>query len=187
MSMLQPILFFKVMKWSINFKTFSVIILHKKYQTFIITGKEQAIGNQKTEIPIASSITIQTNSNNLSKEPFNEFENNQLGCTSFPSLFLLGKGLLQQGIIPKQAVRHMLFQHDCSSSHCLRLIFLLFDQMKTHEAARTVAARVKTITDSLTEFATWISDKSFIRKLKLARQSGKRIPMNYWVTLSIPQ
>ena len=46
--------------------------------------------------------------------------------------------------------------------------------MKTHEAARTVAARVKTITDSLTEFATWISDKSFIRKLKLARQSGKR-------------
>ena len=66
MSMLQPILFFKVMKWSINFKTFSVIILHKKYQTFIITGMEQAIGNQKTEIPIAPSITITTFQRNLS-------------------------------------------------------------------------------------------------------------------------
>ena len=61
-----------------------------------------------------------------------------------------------------------------NTSRCLRLIFLLFDQKKRHAAARTVAARVKTNPDSLTEFATWMSDKSFIEKLKLVRQNPEK-------------
>ena len=126
----------------------------------------QAINMQSTDTSAKPFISVP-----IEKEPFNEFENNPaLFYASFPHLFLLGKGLLQQGSLPKSAVRHLLLQYDCRSSQCLRLIFLLFDQMKRHAAAQTVAARVKTNPDSISQFSKWISDKSFIHKLNTARQ-----------------
>ena len=127
---------------------------------------QQAVTNQNKEISTAPLIQIP-----VGKNPFNEFENNPaLFYASLPHLFLLGRGLLQQGSISKQAMRHLLLQYDCRSSQCLRLIFLLFDQMKRHAAAQTVAARVKTNPDSLSQFANWICDKSFVNQLKKARE-----------------
>ena len=126
---------------------------------------EQAMGAQPKDDVKTPFISIP-----IEKEPFSEFENNpELFYVSFPHLFLLGRGLLQQGSIPRKAVRHMLLQYDCRFSRCLRLIFLLFDQMKRHAAAQTVSARVKTNLDALTEFARWISDKTFVNKLRIAR------------------
>ena len=126
----------------------------------------QAINTQSTDTSAKPFISV-----GIEKEPFNEFENNPaLFYGSFPHLFLLGKGLLQQGSLPKLAVRHLLLQYDCRSSQCLRLIFLLFDQMKRHAAAQTVAARVKMNPDSISQFSNWISDKSFMHKLNTARQ-----------------
>ena len=127
---------------------------------------EQAIGDKATTPSTKPFISIP-----IEKEPFNEFENNPgLFYASFPHLFLLGKGLLQQGSLSRPAVRHLLLQYDCRSSRCLRLIFLLFDQMKRHAAAQTVAARIKTNPDSIKEFSKWIADQSFINKLKEARE-----------------
>ena len=111
---------------------------------------EQAIGDKATTPSTKPFISIP-----IEKEPFNEFENNPgLFYASFPHLFLLGKGLLQQGSLSRPAVRNLLT--DCRSSRCLRLIFLLFDQMKRHAAAQTVAARIKTNPDSIKEFSKWI-------------------------------
>lgn len=42
--------------------------------------------------------------------------------------------------------------------------------MKIHAAAKTVTARVKTNPDSLSQFSNWICDKSFVNKLKTARE-----------------
>jgi predicted TIM-barrel fold metal-dependent hydrolase len=67
-------------------------------------------------------------------------------------------------------MRQLLLQYDCRSSQCLGLIFLLFYQMKRHTAAQTVAATVKTNPDSLSQFANWICDKSFVNQLKTARE-----------------
>jgi hypothetical protein len=130
-----------------------------------LTSK-QAVTHQNKKVTTAPLIQIP-----VGKDPFNEFENNPaLFYASFPHLFLLGRGLLQQGSISKQAMRHLLLQYDCRSSQCLRLIFLLFDQMKRHAAAQTVAARVKTNPDSLSQFANWICNKSFVNQLKTARE-----------------
>ena len=109
---------------------------------------EQAIGDKATTPSTKPFISIP-----IEKEQFNEFENNpDLFYASFPHFFLLGKGLLQQGSLSRPAVRHLLFQYDCRSSRCLCLIFLLFDQMKRHTAAQTVAAP-QTNPDSITEFS----------------------------------
>jgi Helitron helicase-like domain at N-terminus len=127
---------------------------------------QQAINPKGTETSAKPFMSVE-----IDKEPFNEFENNPaLFYASFPHLFLLGKGLLQRGSLPQLAVRHLFLQYNCRSSQCLRLLFLLFDQLKRHAAAQTVAARVKTNPDSMSAFAKWISDKSFLPQLKMARK-----------------
>ena len=52
--------------------------------------------------------------------------------------------------------------------------FLLFVQKKRHAAARTVAARVKSNPASFEQFATWVSDKHFVSKLRTAREHPDR-------------
>lgn len=100
-------------------------------------------------------------------DPYNEFEvNDALLYGSFPHLFLFGSGLLQSGSVPTKAVRHLMFQFHNRFASCLRLIFLLFDQLQRHETARSVAARVKGNPKSISEFAHWVADPTFIEELR---------------------
>ena len=106
-----------------------------------------------------------------SREPFNEFDNNRmLFYQTFSSQFFLGKGILKEGSLSKTAIRHMMMHHDNRFSQCLRLVFLLFDQIRRHAAARTIAARVKSNPAAFEQFATWVSDSNFVNKLKEARE-----------------
>lgn len=110
-----------------------------------------------------------------SREPFNEFDNNRmLFYLTFPLQLFLGQGILKEGSLSTTAVRHMMMHHDNRFSHCLRLVFLLFDQKKRHAAARTVAARVKSNPASFEQFASWVSDKQFLKKLRAAREHPDR-------------
>lgn len=105
------------------------------------------------------------------KDPYNEYEENPLLMYSaFPRVFLLGKGIQQQGSIPKAAVRHLLLQYDGRAANCLRLVFLLFNQRQRHAAAQAVAAAVKMHPEAFKKFSSWISDKQFVKDLETAQK-----------------
>ena len=83
----------------------------------------------ETEKKLHSVERVVKISKHTEKDPYNEFEENPLLMYSaFPRIFLLGKGIQQQGSIPKAAVRHLLLQYDGRAANCLRLVFLLFNQ-----------------------------------------------------------
>ena len=85
---------------------------------------------------------------------------------SFPFLFLLGCGLQSSGSVPVNRVRHMMFQFSGRFQTCIRLIFLLFDQLQRHAASRVIASRVKCNPKSFEEFAKWVNDPKFTDQLK---------------------
>ena len=110
-------------------------------------------------------------SKHTEKDPYNEFEENPLLMYSaFPRIFLLGKGIQQQGSIPKAAVRHLLLQYDGRAANCLRLVFLLFNQKQRHAAAKAVAAAVKMHPESFKKFSEWVNDKQFVQDLQSAQK-----------------
>lgn len=104
--------------------------------------------------------------------PFNEFEdNNLLFYTSFPFLFMLGNGLKKKGTLSTETIRHLMLQFTARFSNCERLIFLLFDQLQRHSAARVVASRVKCNQSSFDAFAKWVSDPTFSIELQEAAKN----------------
>ena len=58
-------------------------------------------------------------------------------------------------------------------SSCVRLIFLLFDQMQRHSASRVIASRVKCNPLSFETFSKWVNDPAFIDQLKEAAKDPK--------------
>jgi hypothetical protein len=79
------------------------------------------------------------------KEPFNEFfQNDVLMYKAFPHLFVLDKGLITHGPLSKKDSRHLLLQFHGEFAACLRIVFVLFDQLQGHSATRVIAAKVKT-------------------------------------------
>ena len=103
------------------------------------------------------------------KNPFNEFINNNLLLySSFPFLFLFGKGLKQCGSVDKKAARHMLLQFNASFSNCHRFIFLLFDQLQRHAASRVIASRVKCNAKSFELFVKLVNEPNFTKQLQEA-------------------
>lgn len=104
--------------------------------------------------------------------PFNEFKDNpRLFYSSFPFLFLFGRGLLSPGTVNEEAVRHMMLQFSNRFANCHCLIFLLFDQMQRHAATRVVASRVKCNPQSFEDFVKWINEPDFTEKLKTAAKN----------------
>jgi hypothetical protein len=95
-----------------------------------------------------------------------EFEDNDLLLyKSFPFLFMLGQGLSTKGNLSTITIRHLMLQYTARFSTCKRLIFLLFDQLQRHSAARIVASRVKCNQKSFYAFAKWINDPTFVVEL----------------------
>nr|CAH0101600.1 unnamed protein product [Daphnia galeata] len=106
---------------------------------------------------------------NRDSSPFNEFDcNDLLLYSTFPFLFLLGRGLKTTGSLSTKTTRHILLQSSTVFSSCFRFIFLLFDQLQRHAASRIVASRVKSDPKSFAAFASWIADPNFLSELKLA-------------------
>ena len=54
---------------------------------------------------------------------------------------------------------------------CLRFVFLLFDQLQRHSAARVIAAKVKTDPESLLKFNEMVADSGFLRCLEAAKSN----------------
>lgn len=109
---------------------------------------------------------------NREKTPFNEFINNDvLLYSSFPFLFLFGKGIYRCGTVDLKAARHMLLQFSSSFASCHRLIFLLFDQLQRHAATRVVASRVKCNPKSFDSFVEMVNEPTFKKKLNEASKN----------------
>lgn len=105
---------------------------------------------------------------------FNEFNSNdKLIYSSFPHLFLFGRGLRSSGSVNEEATRHMMLQFSGSISLCHRLIFLLFDQFQRHAATRVIASRVKCSPKSFGDFVDWINEPDFLEELKAAVKNPK--------------
>ena len=84
-----------------------------------------------------------------SDDPLNEFEQNDaLFYCAFPHLFPLGKGLRKKGSIPQKDVNHMENQWHGKFSGCLRLQFLIFDQLQRHSTAIATHATVQSNPES---------------------------------------
>ena len=74
--------------------------------------------------------------------------------SSFPSVFLLGRGLQQVGSVPKAARLHLLHDNDAASY----LVHLLFDQLQCHAKTNLINAvwrSVCTILSGVTFFSPW--------------------------------
>ena len=67
----------------------------------------------------------------------------------------------------------MMFQFTGSFSSCIRLIFVLFDQLQRHAASRVIASRVKCNPTSFDTFSKWVNDPAFIDRLKEAAKDPK--------------
>ena len=107
-----------------------------------------------------------------SREPINEFSsNNRIILSSFPSLFMLGRGISNKATLPTNVIRHMMFQFNCRIASCHRFIFLLFDQLQRHAVARIVSARVKSDPVSMEKLGKLVRDPTFLRRLRAAAKN----------------
>lgn len=105
--------------------------------------------------------------------PFEFDENDRLFYSSLPFLFILGCGLESSGTVSSSYVRHMMFTVTGSFSSCIRLIFVLFDQLQRHADSRVIASRVKCNPTSFDTFSEWVNDPAFIDQLKEAAKDPK--------------
>lgn len=118
--------------------------------------------------------TFQTVQVSRETKPFNEFtENDRLLYSSFPFLFLFGRGVRSSGSVNEEATRHMMLQFSSRFSTCHRFLFLLFDQLQRHAATQVIASRVKCNPKSFEEFMGWINEPNFIESLKTAVKNPK--------------
>ena len=104
--------------------------------------------------------------------PFNEFlENDRLLHSSFPFLFVFGRGVSTTGSLSREATRHMLLQFSSRFADCHRFIFLLFDQFQRHAASKVVASRAKCNPKSFEDFVNWLNEQDFVENLKKAAKN----------------
>ena len=109
---------------------------------------------------------------NRESRPINEFTNNhELLLKSFPSYFILGKGILSKGTQSPAAIRHMMLQFTNRMAQCHRLIFLLFDQKQKHAVSKIVSAKVISDPDSMKSFGKLIQRPQFLERLREAANS----------------
>lgn len=121
--------------------------------TSAFLGLVASLSDERDENDLERSKKLSNTKNNIpshqprfelhhAEDPFNEFESNDLLLySSFPFLFVLGRGLKTSGSLSPATTRHMLLQHSGCFSSCFRFIFLLFDQHQRHAASRIVASR----------------------------------------------
>lgn len=106
------------------------------------------------------------------KDPFNEFkENDRLLYSSFPFLFIFGRGLSSSGSLSVKVTRHLMLQFRGQFSECHRLIFLLFDQLQRHAATRVVASRVKVNPTTFEKFMELVNEPDFEQQLREAAKN----------------
>ncbi len=76
--------------------------------------------------------------------PINEFDaNDRLIIGGFPTLFVLGQKLPSTSSLPQSFLKHLMNQHDLQFAQNSDLLFILFNQMQWHAAARGASACVK--------------------------------------------
>ena len=97
--------------------------------------------------------------------PVNEFqENDRLITCGFPDLFFLGEGVQYAGSIPTTVTSHWLKHHSGRFGRDAQLLFLLFNQLQRHSAAKMVAASVKSHPAHLAALQKLIEDPLFTEK-----------------------
>lgn len=98
-------------------------------------------------------------------EPVNEFEeNDRIMTCGFPDLFFLGEGVRFAGSIPTTTTSHWLKHHSGRFGRDSQLLFLLFNQLQRHSAARMVAASVKSHPAHLAALRKLISEPDFTER-----------------------
>ena len=110
---------------------------------------------------------LKIESKRVAAEPLNEFsENNKVIIDGFPYLFLLGRGLEDNGPLKQNFVEHRMCQFSNQMPNDERLIFTLFNQMQKHAAARSVSLKVRNNENAFREFGEKVCDPAFQDELK---------------------
>ena len=103
--------------------------------------------------------------------PTDEFnENDSLIYGAFPSLFPVGQGLetCKGGSVGNQLIRKLLLHHDRIYAQTPDFMFLLFNQLIRHTAARSLGIKVKNNLESFQTVTDLIIDPDFDQKLDRA-------------------
>lgn len=121
----------------------------------------------------------------------NEFgENDIMFLGAYPWLFLFGQGIPHKGTQPKQWFQYILNYADNRFSTEQTLLLSLFNQRQRHEAAKTVAAKMKSNPKRMEDFITYINEVTFeddlVNAIKFPTSyEAKNILKNLLPTLNI--
>jgi len=109
----------------------------------------------------------------VSTVSMNEFsDNDKYFHGGFPNLFLHGQGLPENsGGIGSSRRRHMLMQYDKRFCNNPSFLFVVFNQLQRHAAARAVSFRVKGSQTSVDRFNTMVNQTGFSDTLSEAIRS----------------
>ena len=105
----------------------------------------------------------------IGSEPLNEFEENDtIFLSSFPHLFLFGRGVNAKGTLPEKFVQHLLHQRNCVFAKDSRFIFAVFNQRQRHQHARAASGFALKHPLSAEELGAMVNDEEFKKKLERA-------------------
>lgn len=98
----------------------------------------------------------------LSKDPINEFEENDtLFYGAYPDLFLFGRGLRTKGSVPNKHATYLLNHFTTKFAHDQSFIFTLFNQRVRHDGAKAVTVLAKQHPDTFLEFSKTVQSEEF--------------------------
>jgi hypothetical protein len=123
--------------------------------------------------------------------PANEFGGNHIMLLgAYPWLFFFGEGVASQNTQPTQWLEYILNYGDNRFAHEQTLILSLFNQRQRHEAAQTVAAKIKAHPQKMDKFINYVNDSNFFHDLENAithpnSKEAKNIMKNILPTLNI--
>jgi hypothetical protein len=115
---------------------------------------------------IASSLNITRDG---SVKAMCEFtENDKLFYGTFPFIFVLGKGMANNGSCPVLFRQMILRQYDNRASRNSKFNFIMFNQSQRHAAISTIAARAKSNPKSMLRFLSIVNADGYMDRLRAA-------------------
>ena len=124
------------------------------------------VSSQSASSQAAPALRVNVNAH-VSTVPMTEFDDNdKYFHGGFPNLFVHGQGLPENsGGIGSLRRRHMLMQYDKRFCNNPCFLFVVFNQLQRHAAARAVSFRVKGSQTSVDRFNIMVNEPGFSDKL----------------------
>jgi hypothetical protein len=95
-------------------------------------------------------------------------ENDKLFYGTFPFIFVLGKGMANNGSCPVLFRQMILRQYDNRASRNSKFNFIMFNQSQRHAAISTIAARAKSNPKSMLRFLSIVNADGYMDRLQAA-------------------